>query len=85
MTEAARGLKQKPAPEDDPNVWSEYEIEAHTSLVDRPLRTLKHGDAFAAVPATSARSMVRQKDCSIATRASSPISRCGSMENVRCS
>jgi glycogen debranching enzyme len=31
----------------DPNVWSEYEIEAKTSLVDKPLRTLKHGDAFA--------------------------------------
>ena len=31
----------------DVNVWSEYEIETETSLVDRPLRTLKHGDAFA--------------------------------------
>src|SRR5919112_3027462 len=31
----------------DPNVWSEYDIETHTSLIDRPLRTLKHGDAFA--------------------------------------
>ena len=29
------------------NVWSEYDIETHTSLIDRPLRTLKHGDAFA--------------------------------------
>jgi glycogen debranching enzyme len=29
------------------NVWSEYEIESHNSLTDRPLRTLKHGDAFA--------------------------------------
>ncbi len=29
------------------NVWSEYDIEAHTSLIDRPLRTLKHADAFA--------------------------------------
>jgi glycogen debranching enzyme len=29
------------------NVWSEYEIEAKTSLVDRALRNLKHGDAFA--------------------------------------
>ena len=28
------------------NVWSEYEIEAKTSLVDRALRNLKHGDAF---------------------------------------
>src|SRR3954449_4622630 len=43
MTNAARTL---PHP-DDPNVWSEYEIETETSLVDRPLRTLKHGDAFA--------------------------------------
>src|SRR6185503_5366356 len=32
---------------DNRNLWSEYEIEAHTSLVDRPLRHLKHGDAFA--------------------------------------
>ena len=31
----------------DQNIWSEYEIEAHTSLIDRPLRNLKHGDAFA--------------------------------------
>jgi glycogen debranching enzyme len=31
----------------NPNVWSEYDIETHTSLIDRPLRTLKHGDAFA--------------------------------------
>lgn len=30
----------------DANVWSEYEIEARTSLVDRPLRTLKDGDLF---------------------------------------
>src|SRR4051812_5439404 len=30
-----------------PNVWSEYDIESHTSLIDRPLRTLKHGDSFA--------------------------------------
>jgi glycogen debranching enzyme len=29
------------------NLWSEYEIESHNSLTDRPLRTLKHGDAFA--------------------------------------
>src|SRR6185312_8690197 len=28
------------------NVWSEYEIETKTSLVDRALRNLKHGDAF---------------------------------------
>jgi glycogen debranching enzyme len=28
-------------------LWSEYEIEAKTSLTDRPLRNLKHADAFA--------------------------------------
>ncbi len=33
------------------NVWSEYEIEAQTSLVDRPLRNLKHADAFAVLDA----------------------------------
>lgn len=31
----------------DPNLGSEYEIEARTSLNERPLRNLKHGDAFA--------------------------------------
>lgn len=30
-----------------PNLWSEYEIEAKTSLTDRDLRNLKYGDAFA--------------------------------------
>jgi len=29
------------------NLWSEYDIEAKTSLTDRALRTLKYGDAFA--------------------------------------
>jgi glycogen debranching enzyme len=29
------------------NLWSEYEIEAKTSLTDRALRNLKHADAFA--------------------------------------
>src|SRR5690242_19921335 len=29
------------------NLWSEYELESNTSLTDRPLRTLKHGDSFA--------------------------------------
>jgi len=33
------------------NVWSEYEIEATTSLTDRVLRNLKHGDAFAVLDA----------------------------------
>ena len=31
----------------DRNLWSEYEIETEISLIDRPLRNLKHGDAFA--------------------------------------
>ena len=31
----------------DVNLWSEYEIEAKTSLIDLALRNLKHGDAFA--------------------------------------
>ncbi len=31
----------------DANFWSEYEIEAKTSLIGRALRNLKHGDAFA--------------------------------------
>jgi len=34
-----------------PNLWSEYEIEAKTSLTDRVLRNLKHGDAFAVLDA----------------------------------
>ena len=45
MTSGAPG---RPTPiEADANVWSEYEIEPQGSLVDRPLRNLKHGDAFA--------------------------------------
>src|SRR5215207_4474642 len=36
-----------PPPGGDPNVWSEYNLDTHPSLVDRPLRTLKHGEAFA--------------------------------------
>ena len=49
MPEAGARLKPgTPADEvEGRNLWSEYEIEAHTSLVDRPLRNLKHGDAFA--------------------------------------
>jgi len=47
MTSSA-AVVPRPAPADsDPNVWSEYEIEAQGSLVDRQLRNLKHGDAFA--------------------------------------
>src|SRR3954467_356934 len=48
MTDAARDLAPMANSDGrDPNVWSEYEIETQTSLVDRALRTLKHGDAFA--------------------------------------
>lgn len=49
MTDPARKLKRATIPPDgnDPNVWSEYEIETQSSLVDRPLRNLKHGEAFA--------------------------------------
>ncbi len=37
----------QPVPASANNVWSEYEVQATASLSDRPLRTLKHGDAFA--------------------------------------
>ncbi|MDF2973578.1 MAG: amylo-alpha,6-glucosidase, partial [Microvirga sp.] len=48
MTEATGEPKPNTTDGDaDVNLWSEYEIETDTSLVDRPLRTLKHGDAFA--------------------------------------
>src|SRR5215203_6794913 len=48
MTDATGELAPMSNPEpSNPNVWSEYDIETHTSLIDRPLRTLKHGDAFA--------------------------------------
>ena len=48
MTDATGELEPNTNQGDpDVNVWSEYEIETETSLVDRPLRTLKHGDAFA--------------------------------------
>ena len=52
MSDAVRMRKDAAAPLfNDRNVWSEYEIEAHNSLVDRPLRNLKHGDAFAVLDA----------------------------------
>ena len=38
-------------PSPERNVWSEYEIQAVASLSDRPLRNLKHGDAFAVLDA----------------------------------
>src|SRR3954469_8200434 len=48
MMDAARDLAPTTNTDGrDPNVWSEYEIETQTSLVDRPLHRLKHGDAFA--------------------------------------
>src|SRR3954465_12087149 len=48
MMDAARDLAPTTNTDgSDPNVWSEYEIETQTSLVDRPLHSLKHGDAFA--------------------------------------
>src|SRR3954447_25070099 len=47
MTDAAPMLAPIAPCPDDPNVWSEYEIEAQTSLVNRGLCNLKHGDAFA--------------------------------------
>jgi len=46
MTDATGELQLVPE-HSNPNVWSEYDIDTHTSLIDRPLRTLKHGDAFA--------------------------------------
>jgi glycogen debranching enzyme len=50
MTDATGDL-QLVSNSSNPNVWSEYDIETHTSLIDRPLRTLKHGDAFAVLDA----------------------------------
>ena len=48
MANAARELAAPAAsviPEQ--NLWSEYEIDTAISLIDRPLRNLKHGSAFA--------------------------------------
>ncbi len=50
MPEGIRSLRATPEPR-GPNLWSEYEIEAKTSLTDRVLRNLKHGDAFAVLDA----------------------------------
>jgi glycogen debranching enzyme len=44
--DAAGSVKERTEPA-GPNIWSEHDIEVKTSLVDRPLRNLKHGDAFA--------------------------------------
>ncbi len=51
MPEAIRTVAQRQAEITGPNLWSEYEIEATTSLTDRALRNLKHGDAFAVLDA----------------------------------
>jgi glycogen debranching enzyme len=47
MPETIRKVSQTASKGDSPNLWSEYEIEAKTSLTDRVLRNLKHADAFA--------------------------------------
>jgi glycogen debranching enzyme len=52
MTDPARQRLDAQDRSADANVWSEYEIEPHSSLVDRPLRNLKHGEAFAVVDST---------------------------------
>jgi glycogen debranching enzyme len=49
--ETTRAFAQTMAKPISPNLWSEYEIEAKTSLTDRALRNLKHGDAFAVLDA----------------------------------
>ena len=46
-----RDVEEARTGESEPNAWSEYEIDAQTSLVDRPLRNLKHADAFAVLDA----------------------------------
>jgi len=47
MMKKSYKLAQSNNKRSDANLWSEYEIEAKTSLIDRALRNLKHGDAFA--------------------------------------
>ena len=51
MPESSRASAQIAPAQSGPNLWSEYEIEAKTSLTDRVLRNLKHGDAFAVMDA----------------------------------
>src|SRR5436189_3099021 len=52
MMDPVRAAKPHEAARDaDANLWSEYEIEAKSSLTDRPLRNLKYGDAFAVMDA----------------------------------
>ncbi|MDQ8729483.1 amylo-alpha-1,6-glucosidase [Bradyrhizobium sp. LHD-71] len=48
MVDQVRSIKRKDESQPrGPNLWSEYEIEAKSSLTDRTLRNLKYGDAFA--------------------------------------
>src|SRR5690349_12353325 len=47
MAKSARSMNRDILPTNGGSVWSEYEIDAKTSLNDRILRTLKHADAFA--------------------------------------
>lgn len=51
MPESHRASARSTVEQSGPNLWSEYEIEATTSLTDRVLRNLKHGDAFAVMDA----------------------------------
>lgn len=51
MSDSLRAIAHETAEPRGPNLWSEYEIEAKTSLTDRVLRNLKHGDAFAVLDA----------------------------------
>jgi hypothetical protein len=46
MSETARSLSRKPMPPHQ-GLWSEYDIDATSSMTDSVLQTLKHGDAFA--------------------------------------
>jgi hypothetical protein len=73
------------SPINSQNLWSEYEIETAISLVDRPLRNLKHGDAFAVLDSygdVGALSGTAEA-CTIGTRVISPTMNCGSVENDR--
>ena len=47
MIERALNLVPSPGEAQDDKPGFDHEIEAQTSLVERPLRNLKHGDAFA--------------------------------------
>jgi glycogen debranching enzyme len=51
MPNMIRSLLQNATAPSSPSLWSEYQIEAKTSLTDRALRNLKHADAFAVLDA----------------------------------